>query len=42
MGEIAAETLLKRIANPKKIRHVKAINIEPELIIRESTGSVRR
>src|SRR5579872_3131004 len=42
MGEIAAETLLKRIANPKNIRHPKAISVEPELIIRESTGSVRR
>ncbi|MGH9727330.1 MAG: LacI family DNA-binding transcriptional regulator [Candidatus Acidiferrales bacterium] len=42
MGEIAAETLLKRIAAPKNIRHPKAISIEPELIVRESTGTAPR
>jgi len=42
MGQIAAETLLQRIANPKKIRYAKTINVEPELIIRESTGRLRR
>ncbi len=42
MGQIAVETLLQRIANPKKIRYAKTIDVEPELIMRESTGRLRR
>lgn len=37
MGEIAAETLLRRIASPRNARHPKLITVEPELIVRAST-----
>jgi DNA-binding LacI/PurR family transcriptional regulator len=37
MGVIAAETLLSRINTPVKAPYPKAITIEPELIVREST-----
>jgi DNA-binding LacI/PurR family transcriptional regulator len=37
MGEIAAETLLRRIASPGNARHPKLITVEPELIVRAST-----
>jgi len=38
MGVIAAETLLKRINAPARTAYAKAITVEPELIVRESTG----
>lgn len=36
MGELAASTLLHRIAKPE-LMHKEAISVEPELVIREST-----
>jgi LacI family transcriptional regulator len=39
MGEVAAMTLLKRIANPDEAQ--KNISIEPELVLRESTTRVQ-
>jgi hypothetical protein len=36
MGELAAETLLKRIRGGE---YPKIIAVEPELIVRESTGA---
>ena len=41
MGVIAAETLLRRINAPAKAPYPKAITVEPELIVRASTGPVR-
>ncbi len=38
MGEIAAESLLRRISQPGSDCCPKRITVEPELIIRESTG----
>ncbi|MGH9509257.1 MAG: LacI family DNA-binding transcriptional regulator [Terriglobales bacterium] len=40
MGELAAETILQRIAR-RRGSHPKLITVEPELIIRESTCEVR-
>jgi LacI family transcriptional regulator len=40
MGEIAATVLLRRIAVPSA--PVKDIHLQPELVIRESTGQVCR
>jgi DNA-binding LacI/PurR family transcriptional regulator len=43
MGVIAAETLLRRINSPvapAKVPYPKAITVEPELIVRASTGPV--
>jgi DNA-binding LacI/PurR family transcriptional regulator len=40
MGEVAAITLLKRIANPEGETH--NVRLEPELVVRESTAPVRR
>ncbi|HVZ18777.1 MAG TPA: LacI family DNA-binding transcriptional regulator [Terriglobales bacterium] len=40
MGEIAAETLLKRIGQPG-IKTPKQVVVEPELIVRETTGPSR-
>ncbi len=40
MGEIAAETLLRRINSGEKAPYPKAITVEPELIVRESTCAV--
>ena len=37
MGELAATTLLKKLARE---RQPETIRVEPELIIRESTGPV--
>ena len=37
MGEIAAETLLGRIARPRNASYPKLITVEPELIVRAST-----
>ncbi len=37
MGEIAAQTVLRRIATPKKVPYTKFISVEPELVVREST-----
>ncbi len=37
MGEIAAQTVLRRIASPKKAPYPKLITVEPELVIRGST-----
>ncbi len=39
MGELAAETVLRRIAAPEKAPYPKRIVVEPELIVRGSTGS---
>jgi len=41
MGVIAAETLLRRINAPAKTPYAKAITVEPELIVRESTAKVK-
>ncbi|MCI0623604.1 MAG: LacI family transcriptional regulator [Acidobacteria bacterium] len=38
MGELAAETLLARIANRKGKSHPKQIMVEPELVVRGTTG----
>lgn len=40
MGEIAAATLLRRIAEPKNASLLKTITVEPELVVRASTGRV--
>lgn len=37
MGELAAEIVLSRIADPKKL-HSKQITVEPELVVRASTA----
>lgn len=39
MGEIAAETLLRRISSPDNAPYPKLITVEPELIVRASTSS---
>ncbi|MGH9509396.1 MAG: LacI family DNA-binding transcriptional regulator [Terriglobales bacterium] len=39
MGEIAAETLLRRVANPRA-RYPHEIAVEPELVVRGSTAPV--
>jgi LacI family transcriptional regulator len=41
MGEIAAETVLRRIASQERFTGAKTITVEPELVVRESTGLVR-
>ena len=41
MGMIAAEALLKRIARPDDYDYLREIVIEPELIVRKSTSTVR-
>jgi DNA-binding LacI/PurR family transcriptional regulator len=41
MGVIAAETLLRRINAPAKTPYPKAITVEPELIVRESTARAK-
>jgi DNA-binding LacI/PurR family transcriptional regulator len=41
MGVIAAETLLRRINAPAKTPYPKAITVEPELIVRQSTAKVK-
>ena len=38
MGELAAETLLERIANPE--HHPRDIFVDPELVVRESTRAI--
>ena len=40
MGEIAAQTVLRRIASPKTTSGPKRIVVEPELVVRESTSPV--
>jgi len=45
MGKIAAETVLRRIARDsteQRADHPRQITVEPELVIRESTGKARR
>jgi LacI family transcriptional regulator len=42
MGDIAAETLLRRIARPDDDSYAREIVVEPELIVRESTARARR
>lgn len=37
MGELAAETLLRRIADPGRRAYPKQITVEPELVVRGST-----
>jgi DNA-binding LacI/PurR family transcriptional regulator len=39
MGEISAETVLRRIADPQNGPHPNVITVEPELIVRASTAS---
>jgi DNA-binding LacI/PurR family transcriptional regulator len=41
MGEMAAQLLLRRIQNPKEA-YPDTVMFEPELVVRESTGPVRR
>lgn len=38
MGELAAEIVVRRIADPRKSIHAKQVRVEPELIVRGSTG----
>ena len=38
MGVIAAETLLHRVARPEDDSYARQIVVEPELIVRESSG----
>lgn len=38
MGKLAAETLLRRIANGPTAPYPKVITVEPELIVRQSTA----
>lgn len=38
MGEIAAETVLRRIGTPGDARYLKRVTVEPELIVRGSTA----
>jgi len=38
MGKLAAETLLRRIANGPSAPYPKVVTVEPELVIRQSTG----
>ncbi|HKV78007.1 MAG TPA: LacI family DNA-binding transcriptional regulator [Candidatus Sulfotelmatobacter sp.] len=42
MGEIAAQTLLRKIGKSRAKRSPKCIMVQPELIIRESTGPAPR
>ena len=41
MGEIAAETVIKRISAGRDARYPREIAVEPELVVRGSTGPVR-
>jgi DNA-binding LacI/PurR family transcriptional regulator len=41
MGKRGARILLERIANPEKIELTAEVVIEPELVVRESTGAPR-
>jgi DNA-binding LacI/PurR family transcriptional regulator len=41
MGKRGARILLERIANPEKTELVAEVVMEPELVVRESTGTVR-
>ena len=38
MGKRGARILLERIANPEKTELIAEVVIEPELVVRESTG----
>jgi LacI family transcriptional regulator len=38
MGKLAAEALLKRIANGPNAPYPKVLTVEPELVVRQSTG----
>jgi LacI family transcriptional regulator len=38
MGELAAEIVVRRIGDPKQTIHAKQVRVEPELIVRGSTG----
>jgi DNA-binding LacI/PurR family transcriptional regulator len=38
MGEVAAETLVARIVAGARARYVRTILVEPELVVRGSTG----
>jgi DNA-binding LacI/PurR family transcriptional regulator len=38
MGRLAAETLLRRIANGPAASYPKFLTVEPELVIRQSTA----
>lgn len=39
MGEIAAETVLRRIGAPSDARYLKCVTVEPELIVRGTTAA---
>jgi len=41
MGEVAAETLVARIVAGARARYVRTIQVEPELVVRGSTGPCR-
>ncbi len=42
MGELAAETLLQRVAETAGAEYPEALEVEPELVVRESTAPARR
>jgi LacI family transcriptional regulator len=41
MGEVAADTLLRRIASPEPDAPPTILKVEPELVVRDSTGPAR-
>jgi LacI family transcriptional regulator len=41
MGEVAAETLLRRISAPARAPYPRVLTVEPELVVRESTAAAR-
>ncbi len=41
MGELAAETLVRRIARADSMAHPKVITVEPELVVRASTARAK-
>jgi LacI family transcriptional regulator len=41
MGELAAEIVVRRIGDPTNTIHAKQIRVEPELIVRGSTGRAK-
>jgi DNA-binding LacI/PurR family transcriptional regulator len=41
MGKLAAETLLQRIAAGPAAAYPRVLQVEPELVIRQSTASAR-
>lgn len=41
MGELAAETVLRRISRSSNVPYPKVITVDPELVVRESTAAAR-